>query len=215
MERAGRLEAQLQQQGSTYDALTGSDTTAPESMVDDTLPTSTHMLTQEDIPDTISATDSPCAPSSQGPQFRPESHSSGHLSFMSDGSFTHVEGPASPHDAECHDGVETQQENAKPADLTKLMPVDLMEPAAQDAPSQEANTVLDRLSEDMSEHAAEASIASVHTEAAEDSSQARSSKLSVVIATSIMVHAVCVSEGQRMTHDTAKCKRTQRQQIVS
>ena len=149
------LSAQPQQKHTMYDDLEGHDT-AP-SIADLTLPTSTHPLVQEDILDRLSAADNASGPSSSR---LPTSRSTGHLSVNSDGSFMHVEGLASADDSQCHEEAETTQEFATP--------VDLPEPAAFTALAQDANNVLDRLSEDMSGHATEASI----THAKEESTEA-------------------------------------------
>lgn len=66
----------------------------------------------------------------------------------------HVEGLASANDVGCNDEADTAQAFATPADLPG--------PPAQNALEQDENTVQDRLSQDMSEQAAEESI--MHTE---------------------------------------------------
>lgn len=154
----------------------------------DTLPTSTQ-VSMQDMVDGVSASDSPSAPTLQTPHLLPESNSVGQLSVMSDGSFIHVEGPASAEDAEgaeCHDGVQalTPQEDSLSVELTG--------PAAMEDLAQEATTV-DRLSEDMLEHAAET--VREHTAATEESDEACSQYLSLVVAPTIAPHTVYICTG--------------------
>ena len=115
------LEAQHQQQDVLCDEQDGRSMAALQA--DDTLPTSTQMSMQ-DMVDGVSASDSLSAPTlQQTPHLLPESNSVGQLSVLSDGSFIHVEGPASAEDAEGaegHDGVQalTPQEDSLSVDLT-------------------------------------------------------------------------------------------------
>ena len=148
------LAAQPQQKHTMYDGLKGHDTAAPGNVAIHILPTSTHASTHEDIPGT--AADNASGPSSLK---LPNSHSTGHLSSNSDGSFMHVEGLASAADADCQEETETTQELA--------IPLDRPEPAASNALAQDATTGLDRLSETTSGHAAEASIMHTKEESAE------------------------------------------------
>ena len=148
------LLAQPQQKCTVYDELEGRDNVAPENTADYTLPTSTRPSVREDSPDIVSAAD--CGRSSSR---LCNSHSTGHLSVNSDGSFMHIEGLASADDAECHEEAETTPEF--------VMPVDSSEPAAHNAVAQDANIVLDTLSEDMSEHGGEASVMHIKEESIE------------------------------------------------
>ena len=150
------LSAQPHQKRTMYDDLKGHTTVAPESAAVDTLPTSTRPSVQEDIPDLVSAADNASGPTSSR---LCNTHSVGGQSVNADGSFMHIEGLASADDAECHQETETTQEFA--------VPVDSPEPAAHTALSQDANTVLDRLSEDMSGHAGQASFKHTQEESTE------------------------------------------------
>ena len=158
-----------------FDALEGHDTAAP-SVADPTLPTSTHPLVQEDILDILSAADNASCPCSSRLL---NSHSTGHLSVNSDGSFMHVEGLASADDLPCHEEPETTQELATP--------VDLPEPAALTAFAQDASSVLDRVSEDMSGHATEASITHTNKESGASFLDIITCHWSLVIADSVAI----------------------------
>lgn len=154
MERSDILAAQPQQKHTMYDGSKGHDTAAPGSVAIHCLPTSTHASMHEVIPGT--AADNASGPSSSK---LPNSHSTGHLSSNSDGSFMHAEGLAPAADADCQGETETIQEFA--------MPLDWPEPDTSHALVQDADTALDKLSETTSGHAAEASIMRTQEESAE------------------------------------------------
>ena len=151
LERSDLLVAEPHVGSTVYDDLQGHNAAAPESVADHTLPTSTHVSAQEDIPETVSKADNTSGPSCSGV---PKSYSTSHLSVQSHGSFMHVEGLALASDAGCNDEADTTQACATSADLPG--------PSAQNALEQDEHTVQDRLSQDMSEQAAEESI--MHTE---------------------------------------------------
>lgn len=151
LERSDLLVAEPHMESTVYDDLQGHNAAAPGSVADHTLPTSTHVSAQEDIPETVSTADDTSGPSCSG---LPKSYSTSHLSVQSHGSFMHVEGLASAIDAGCNDEADTTQAFATPADLPG--------PPAQNPLEQDENTVLDRLSQDVSEQAAEAS--TMHTD---------------------------------------------------
>lgn len=142
------LAAQPQSKSTINDDLQGHGA-AVGSVADHTLPTSTHTLAQ-DMPDIASMDDNAIGPSCLG---LPKSYSTGHLSVQSHGSSMHVEGLASADDAGRYEQAETTQ---------AFVPADFLEPPALNAFHQDANTVLDKLSQEMSKQ--DAGACSMHTE---------------------------------------------------
>ena len=163
-------QACSQQQSSLGEEELGQATAFPEDTVHETLPTSTLMSLQADAQDTEPDSDSPSAATSLAPSSAahlPGCNSTGQLSFMSDGSFVHVGDTAQA------DGEVSNQEEA--LDQEEALPPIITESVTLEHVSQQADALLDQLSEDLPEapEAAEADAADMHAEASVEIDEAR------------------------------------------